>query len=106
MRTVRLLLVSEDDAERHDLELTFEPDDMEVLSRYVVNCDRLANAKILQKPFPSITNIRWTAAEGMRFEVSSFDYGEVCELLHLARPIFLSKEPASFARTQAIRQEG
>lgn len=102
MRTIRLHLTPEDESEHHDLELSFEQHEVELLAKYLANCDRLEQAKIFQVGFPTVRNISWTNTEGMKFEVADFDYSHVCELLHLARPIFLSKEPASFEKTQAV----
>lgn len=62
------------------------------------NVVRLRSAKILEN-FPTVQSIKFTAEEGMTFKISDFDYAQVYELLHLARPLFLKNEPASFERT-------
>ena len=38
----------------------------------------------------------------MTFDILDFEYSHLCEFLHLVRPIFLSEEPASFEKIQAI----
>jgi hypothetical protein len=102
MRTVRLHLTSQDESEHHEVVLLFEQPQLMALTQFLANCDRLARARIFCSGFPTVSNVSMTATEGMIIKVSDFDYGEVCELLHLARPIFLTQEPASFENTQAI----
>ena len=80
-----------------------------LLERYLQNCDRLEEARLFKGEFPRVKNIKWTADSGMSFDVSEFSYSDVRELLHLARPIFLSREPASFeiaARVIGIQAKG
>lgn len=102
MRNIRLRLTSEDESESHTLDLDFEQPAIDLLTSYLANCERLKKAKLLAVGFPTVRQIGWTNAEGMKVEISDFDYGHVCELLHLARPIFLSKEPASFEKAQSV----
>lgn len=102
MHTVHLRLTSQDKAEQHDLVLSFEQEQVDLLNKYIQHCDRLSKAKIFQTGFPSVAHFNWTNTSGMKFEVSAFEYSEVCELLHLARPIFLSKEMASFEKIQGV----
>lgn len=102
MTIIRLRATSEDKSESHDLELTFDDADVLVLSRYLENYERMLRGRIFEADFPMVKNIKWTPASGMVFEVSDFDYGQICELLHLARPLFLAREPASFEKTQAV----
>ena len=65
-------------------------------TKYIANCSRLEKAAIFAARFPVIQNFTWTPAEGTKFKISPIDYGQVCELLHLARPFFLAKEDTSF----------
>lgn len=102
MKEVTLQATSEDESESETICLAFDDSDLDSLQLYLDNCTRLEAAQIFKKKFPDVSNIKLTAEEGMAFEVSEFEYSHVCELLHLARPIFLSKEPASFKKTQAI----
>lgn len=101
MKIVRLRAKSEDNSESHDLKFIFDDTDIAVFKRYLSNHDRMLSARIFEAEFPTVKSIRWTPESGMVFEVTKFDYGQVCELLHVARPIFLAREPASFEKTQA-----
>ncbi|MBS1154896.1 MAG: hypothetical protein H6R07_820 [Proteobacteria bacterium] len=98
MKTVRLRLSSEDESEIHTVEISFEEREVALLGKYVANCDRLQRAAIFAAGFPVVKNFTWTQTEGSKFNISPIDYGQVCELLHLARPFFLSKEDASFEK--------
>lgn len=100
--TVKLRATSEDGTETHDLELSFDDVDVAMLTRYLNNYDRMVSARIFAAGFPAVKRINWTAASGLVFEVTEFDYGHVCELLHVARPIVLGQEPASFEKVQAV----
>jgi len=100
MIKVKLKATSEDESET--LELQFETLEVESLKLYLDNCNRLESAQILKSEFPSIKNIKWTEKTGMNFDVSQFEYSHICELLHLARPMFLEREPASFKNTLSI----
>lgn len=81
--------------------LTFDDKDLNILRLFQKNFDRFRTAHIFEKGIPSIKKINWEV-EGIQFTFSDFNYHDICELLHLARPIFLSKEPASFEKTCAI----
>mgnify|MGYP003584128677 FL=1 len=85
-----------------DISLEFFDSDIEILEQYLQNCDRLKEARFLKDEFPRIKNVTWTSESGMSFDVSEFSYADVCELLHLARPFFLSREPASFEKACAV----
>ena len=102
MLEVTLHATSQDGSESETLSLEFNDSDIEVLQRYLDNCTRLEGAKIFTSAFPFVRKINWNTEQGMTFEVSEFEYSEVCELLHRARPIFLAKEPASFEKAQAV----
>jgi hypothetical protein len=102
MRTVRLHLISQDNSEHHEVILNFEQSQLLMLDKFLANCDRLARAKLVRSGLPSVTKVCWTGTEGMTIKVSDFDYGDACELLHLARPFFLSQEPASFENVTAV----
>jgi len=102
MKKVKLKAILKDKISVDNIELTFENEDLDVLRLYKTNYDRLLSAKLLNEGLPSITKISWNAKSGSKFKFSKFDYQDVFELLHLARPFFLSKEPASFEKTCAI----
>ncbi|MBU2805266.1 hypothetical protein HF668_08935 [Acidithiobacillus ferridurans] len=101
MITRTLKATSEDGATREEVTLSFSETDVQLLEHYLTNCDRLKEARLLKGEFPRIKNITWTAEAGLSFTLSEFSYGDVCELLHLARPIFLSREPVSFEKATA-----
>lgn len=102
MLSIRLQITSKDQSESQDIELAFDASDIVILDRYLKNHERMLRGRIFEVGFPSVQNIRWTPETGMVFTVSEFDYGHICELLHLARPLFLAREPASFVKAQAI----
>ena len=102
MKTITLHLKFEDENEVHSVPLSFDAQELSLIGKYVANCDRLKGAAIFTVGFPVLKNFTWTAAEGSKFTISPFDYGHVCELLHLARPFFLAKEDASFEKILAV----
>jgi len=102
MIEVTLQGISENKTESESICLNFDESEIELFKLYVSNCTRLKTAQIFKDGFPIVRNIIMNAEVGMNFEVSEFEYSHVYEFLHLARPIFLSKEPASFEKTQAI----
>lgn len=102
MITRTLKSISEDGKISEVVSLSFSAADVQLLERYLQNCDRFQKARLLKADFPRIKNINWTIEFGMSFDVSPFDYGDMCELLHLARPLFLAKEPASFEKIAGV----
>jgi len=102
MINIKLQGTDDKGIETEVIPLQFQDEEVKLLTQYLENCDRLASANIFKEKFPFVKNIRWTAKHGMTFDVTEFDYSQVCELLHLARPILLLQEPASFKKTQAI----
>ena len=105
MKTVNLLARSEDDeAVEQRLELSFEDVDIEKFRLFMRNFERFEDAKLIQGGMPELKKMGWDAkqGQGLTFEFTDFDYKDVYELLHLARPFFLAKEPASFERTCGI----
>lgn len=98
MITRKLKATSEDGATSEEITLSFSDADVQLLEHYLTNCDRLKEARLLKGGLPRVKNITWTVEAGLSFVVSEFSYGDVCELLHLARPVFLAREPASFEK--------
>lgn len=96
MKSITLRLTSEDESEVHSVPLLFDANEIGLIGKYVANCDRLKAAAIFTAGFPVLKNFTWTTTEGPMFSISPFNYGHVCELLHLARPFFLAKEDTSF----------
>lgn len=102
MKTVKLKIRSHDGEEEEELTLNFDTQELETLKRYIENCERLRGAPLLQN-FPAVKKIKWNFDEGStEFEISDFQYEQVYDLLHRARPIFLHQEPASFNQVKAI----
>jgi hypothetical protein len=102
MKTVKLKIRSHDGKEEEELTLNFDAQEVETLRRYIENCKRLRGAPLLQN-FPAVKKINFNLDEGSRkFEISEFQYEQVYDLLHRARPIFLHREPASFNKVKAI----
>jgi hypothetical protein len=100
--TLKIKVTSQDQTENEEIKIEFNSFEIEVLRKFLENCDRLQSAQIFQNRFPFIKNIKWTNGEGMTFDISDFEYSHVCEFLHLVRPVFLSEEPACFEKVQAI----
>ena len=100
MKTVNLNISSDDKEEI--VILSFNLQEIKTLNHYAENCERLSNAPLLQA-FPAVQHIKWDFNDGsVKFDISEFQYEQVYDLLHRARPIFLHQEPASFNRTKAI----
>jgi len=100
MKKVKLVARSEEDETLEEpIELSFEDDEIEKLRLFMRNFERFKDAGLIQKGIPELKNIGWDKTKGLYFEFTEFDYKDVYELLHLARPFFLAQEPASFERT-------
>jgi hypothetical protein len=102
MRTVKLKAIDEDSGLEEEIELSFDKTEIEKLELFMVNFERFQSARFIENGIPIIKHITWKTEEGLSFELTEFEYREVYELLHLARPIFLKSEPASFDKTCSI----
>lgn len=103
MLTVNFKLTSKSDtSETHEVALNFDDHAVGILRAYSKNCDRLRHADLLITGFPHIRKISFDVESGMSVDVSEFSYPALCELLHLARPLFLASEPASYERTMGV----
>jgi len=102
MRRIKLKATSEDQTVEETVELEFTDDDLALVDHYLENIERLKEARILESGLPALTNIKWNEKSGLSFEFTEFDYRNVYELLHLARPLLLSREPASFEKVCAL----
>jgi len=67
---------------------------------YVENVDRLAASRLVAAGMPELKSIQWGRA-GDNYSFTPFDRTDVPEFLHLLRPIYLEREPASFNRTRS-----
>jgi len=88
--------------ESESAELEFGCKEIEVLRLFNKNSERLRNSKLIIKGFPKIQHLEINGIDGLNLQISPFDYEDACAFLHLARPIFLDKEPASFKKTMAL----
>ncbi|MFZ7128620.1 MAG: hypothetical protein ACOWWM_20900 [Desulfobacterales bacterium] len=102
MKNVRLKATLSDRVTVNIIELQFDEKDLNVLKLYKSNYDRLLSAKLIREGLPTFINLSWSATNGATYKFSEFSYQDVYELLHLARPLFLSREPASFDKTCAV----
>ena len=105
MKTVKLVAQDEEDETvEQRIELSFEEAEIEKLRLFMRNFERFKNADLIQKGIPELKKMGWDTkqGQGLTFEFTDFDYKDVYELLHLARPFFLAEEPASFERTCGI----
>lgn len=51
---------------------------------------------------PAITNMSWKPEEGMKWSCPAYENSELHELLHVLRPLILSKEATSFERIAGL----
>ncbi len=68
------------------------------LSAYLENDLRIGEAKIFKSGFPVVKRVSYDREHGFSIVVTEVNYGEVCELLHVCRPVFLAREPATFEK--------
>ena len=102
MKKVKLKAVLKDKVTVDIVELYFDDKDLEVLRLFSENYSRLVSSQLIKNGFPSLIKMGWDSKNGSTFEFSDFKNKDVFELLHLSRPFFLSKEPASFEKTCAV----
>lgn len=75
---------------------TFDETEIDLRRRYVEFVDRLRVTTLLQRGMPAITNMSWKLDEGMKWTCPPYENSELHELLHVLRPLILSKEATSF----------
>ncbi|MDT4969544.1 MAG: hypothetical protein QOJ64_4281 [Acidobacteriota bacterium] len=102
MHAVKLKAISEDGGSEEIVDLVFDDRELAALKMYLENFERFKAARLIQNGIPELKKISMVRETGLSFEFTQFDYNDVYELLHLARPIFLGREPASFEKTCAI----
>lgn len=98
MTEVRLGLNTESGELIETISATFEAPEIDLLRRYVEFVDRVRETKLLERGMPAITNMSWKPDEGMKWACSPYENSELHELLHVLRPLILSKEATSFDR--------
>jgi hypothetical protein len=97
--TISTANVDPPQTEKVDVELSDEQ--VKLLRRYSENVARLERSQLVQTGLPEITHIKMDHT-GLTFTVSEFKYDDLCGLLHVARPLLLSAEPASFQKTMGV----
>lgn len=102
MHTIKLKAVNDNDQSEEIVELSFGDTELEKLSLFMEHFERFKVARLIRNGIPELKGIKWLPEGGLSFEFTEFDYNDVYELLHLARPIFLGQEPASFEKTCSI----
>ena len=81
---------------------SFDDSEIALLRRYVEFVDRLRVTKLLQRGMPGITNMNWKQDKGMKWTCPPYENAELHELLHVLRPLILSKEATSFERITGL----
>lgn len=80
----------------------FDEKEIETLQNYVDKIRRLSSAALLKRGMPTISKIKFTQEAGHSFTCEEYTDSELFELLHLLRPIILSKEPTSFEKAAGL----
>jgi len=75
--------------------LEFSESELETFEQYMTNYDILCACKMFESEFPRIEKFNIDQS-GLEVKVTPFEYRDLYEVLHLCRPFFLKKEPASF----------
>jgi hypothetical protein len=81
---------------------TFTPDQQGRLASYHRYAERLRNCPLVAKGLPELQNATLDEKFGWSFAFTPFDWNDVHGALHLARPLILTNEPASFDRIRGI----
>ena len=102
MVEVRLGLATKEGEPLEATAATFDASEIELLRRYAGFVDRVRETRLLQRGMPSITNMSWKAEEGMKWTCPPYENSELHELLHVLRPLLLSKEATSFERITGL----
>lgn len=98
MLEVRLGLHAEVNDPVETVFAAFDDSEIYLLRRFSAFVHRVRETKFLQRGMPSITNIDWKAGEGMKWTCPPYENGELHELLHVLRPLILSREITSYER--------
>jgi hypothetical protein len=98
MLEVRLGLRVEVDDPVETVSSSFNDSEIDILRRFSTFVDRVRETKLLQRGMPAITNIECKAGEEMKWTCPPYADAELHELLHVLRPLILSREVTSFER--------
>ncbi len=80
----------------------FDEDEIKKLTLFNTNFLKLQQSDFIINGLPFLKKLSFTSEAGMQFEFTEYDYKNIYAFLHLARPFFLFKEPASFKKTLGI----
>lgn len=80
----------------------FTSDDFQMLNQYIASMSRLRETALVKRGIPMISNMNWSAGNGMSFTCDEYSNPELYELLHVSRHLILESEPASFHKTLAL----
>lgn len=78
----------------------FTSADISLLRRYARNIEKVSRAAIVERGIPEISRMNF--AGGTVLECEPYTDAELHELLHVLRPIILSKEPGSFEKMATL----
>jgi hypothetical protein len=102
MHTVSLSLNADDCSLVERIEATLEDEEVELLRQFMSKMDRLGRASLLKRGMPSISRMSLIGGPGPAFTCDPYQDSELYELLHLLRPIVLSREPTSYKRITGV----
>ena len=103
MTTVHLELRAEDGTVVETVEGSFEPDDLDLLRRFIQLMARVRETRLFGQGMPAIGNITFDSA-GLKFTCQPYDNGDLHALLHVLRPVILHREATSFNNVAARMQ--
>lgn len=92
-------------AEHENLSLDFNEAEVALLRLYVRNFERLRATSLLQNGLPDMPSIKWTPETGVRVAAPPVETDEMAAFLHLARPLCLKNEPASFHKMTTMFED-
>lgn len=101
-KEVSLNLETENSTEVEKVNGTFVESEINLLRRFIGFVDRVRETKLLQNGIPAITNKNWHPDTGMIWTCQSYENNELYELLHVLRPLILSKEATSYERIAGL----
>ena len=103
MKKVKFKAIPKDDSLPKEIfEFSFDDNDIEKLKQYDKNFRILKNSDFLLNGIPYFKKMKFSSEIGMQFEFSEYNYDDIYEFLHLSRPFFLFREPASFKKICSI----
>lgn len=102
MPEVSLVLKDEDGTLIEHINGTFEPTEVDLLRRFVGFVDRVRETTLLRRGMPNITNVHFSQDVGLKFTCGAYSDAELHELLHVLRPLILSRENTSFEKVASL----